>query len=70
MTYAYIGPFKIDAKIGFNNFFYAQKLSQSPKIIFLARIFAVFLRKNTLNKLLEKSIQYRVQPTISKLFYL
>ena len=42
MTYAYIGPFKIDAKIGFNNFFYAQKLSQSPKIIFLARIFAVF----------------------------
>ena len=42
MPYTYIGPFKTDAKMGFNIFFYAQKLRQSQEIIFLTRIFAVF----------------------------
>ena len=54
MTYTYIGPFKTDAKMGFNIFFYAQKLRQSQKIIIFNLDFCCFLEKKHIEQIIRK----------------
>ena len=54
MTYTYIGPFKTDAKMGFNIFFYAQKLRQSLKIYFFNKDFCCFLEKKHIEQIIRK----------------
>ena len=68
MTYTYIGPFKIDAKMGFHNIFYAQKLRQSPKIIFFNKDFCCFLEKKHIEQIIRKKYPIKSPANYFKAF--